>query len=205
MKQVLGAINYCHDKKIAHRDLKPENVLLATPKELDLRLIDFGTSQLFEQGKTMSQTFGTPYYIAPEVLKGKYTEKCDIWSLGVILYILLCGKPPFNARTDEEIYNKVRIGKFAYSDPSWKSRSDHVKDLINKMLTYDPEKRISASDCLQHPWIVKEAASKIDPGVAQHALSNLKQFQVSFLRFIGVEYSKDAAGSSHFHCQSIVE
>jgi calcium-dependent protein kinase len=102
MKQVLSAINYCHSKNIVHRDLKPENLLLdkdeLNPK---IKIIDFGTSQTYKKDQHMSQKFGTPYYIAPEVLKKKYTEKCDIWSIGVILYILLCGYPPFNGANDK--------------------------------------------------------------------------------------------------------
>lgn len=102
MKQVLSAINYCHSKNIVHRDLKPENLLLdkdeSNPK---IKIIDFGTSSVFDPEQTMSQKFGTPYYIAPEVLKKKYTAKCDIWSIGVILYILLCGYPPFNGANDK--------------------------------------------------------------------------------------------------------
>lgn len=102
MKQVLSAINYCHSQNIVHRDLKPENLLLDkdenNPK---IKIIDFGTSQVFDADQPMTQKFGTPYYIAPEVLKKKYNEKCDIWSLGVILYILLCGYPPFNGANDK--------------------------------------------------------------------------------------------------------
>lgn len=102
MKQVLSAINYCHSSNIVHRDLKPENLLIdkeeVNPK---IKIIDFGTSQHFTPDQSMSQKFGTPYYIAPEVLKKNYTSKCDIWSIGVILYILLCGYPPFNGANDK--------------------------------------------------------------------------------------------------------
>ena len=104
IKQVLSAINYCHSRNIVHRDLKPENLLLDkdgdTPK---VTIIDFGTSGIFEDNKKMSQKFGTPYYIAPEVLKGQYGKECDIWSIGVIAYILLSGTPPFKGKTDIEI------------------------------------------------------------------------------------------------------
>ncbi len=102
LKQVLSAINFCHTRNIVHRDLKPENLLL--DKDTDnpkIKIIDFGTSQVFSGDKKMSQKFGTPYYIAPEVLKKSYNEKCDLWSCGVILYILLCGYPPFNGANDK--------------------------------------------------------------------------------------------------------
>ena len=125
----------------------------------------------------MTQRFGTPYYIAPEVLKGEYNEKCDIWSLGVMLYIMLSGIPPFNGQRDEEIYNKVRLGKFHFNQPVWNQRSEASKDLIRKMLIFNPEERATASACLSHAWIKKEALSTVDEGLNMAALSNLKNFQ----------------------------
>lgn len=103
----------------------------------------------------MDEKLGTPYYIAPEVLNKKYNEKCDIWSCGVILYILLSGMPPFNGQSDQEIMKKVRAGKFSFSDPAWNNVSSDAKDLITKLLTYDVEVRPSAEVALQHPWITK--------------------------------------------------
>ena len=97
MKCLLSAIVYCHKYNIVHRDLKPENLLYeSSKKDANLKVIDWGTSKIADPNEVMKQKFGTPYYIAPEVLEGNYTEKCDIWSLGVILYIMLCGYPPFN-------------------------------------------------------------------------------------------------------------
>lgn len=97
MKQTLSAIVYCHSKNIVHRDLKPENLLFDTKKDnANLKVIDFGTSRKMDSQKKLTKRLGTPYYIAPEVLKKNYDEKCDIWSCGVIMYILLCGYPPFN-------------------------------------------------------------------------------------------------------------
>ncbi len=108
LKQVLSAVSYCHSMKIVHRDLKPENLLLDSEKDnAMIKVIDFGTSQSFDPNSKMHQTYGTPYYIAPEILAGEYTEKCDVWSCGVILYILLSGKPPFDGDTDEEILRNV--------------------------------------------------------------------------------------------------
>lgn len=95
IKQVLQAINYCHTKKIVHRDLKPENLMLESDDQWNIKVIDFGLSRTFSSDKKLCQRLGTPYYIAPEVLKKKYDEKCDIWSIGVILHVLLCGAPPF--------------------------------------------------------------------------------------------------------------
>jgi calcium-dependent protein kinase len=120
---------------------------------------------------------GTPYYIAPEVLNKRYNEKCDIWSCGVITYIILSGMPPFNGQSDQEIMKKVRIGKFSFSDPCWASISDKAKDFISQLLTYDVDKRPSAEAVLQHPWIIEMSASPVDSAVAQGALSNLKTFR----------------------------
>ena len=99
-----------------HRDLKPENVLIETKNEhINIKVIDFGTAEAFSPNAKMRQTLGTPYYIAPEVLLKNYNEKCDVWSCGVILFILLSGFPPFNGRTDEEIMKAVKKTKFQYS------------------------------------------------------------------------------------------
>jgi calcium-dependent protein kinase len=130
---------------------------------------------------------GTPYYIAPEVLKKSYNEKCDIWSCGVILFILLSGTPPFNGSNDNAIMQKVKAGKYSMSGkycsviigPEWEKISDDAKDLINKMLTYDHEKRISAQECSQHKWIKEQSQVKVDSSQAQGALSNLKGFKVN--------------------------
>lgn len=109
---MLAAIAYCHANNIVHRDLKPENLLLDSKNNNTIKVIDFGTSQRFEATKKMKQTFGTAYYIAPEVLTSEYNEKCDVWSIGVILYILLSGRPPFDGKDDKEIVRKVRIGHY---------------------------------------------------------------------------------------------
>jgi len=98
IKQLLSAIAYCHSKSVCHRDLKPENILIDNKETLSIKLIDFGTSQKFDTEEKMELILGTAYYIAPEVLKGEYDEKCDVWSCGVILYILLSGSPPFNGK-----------------------------------------------------------------------------------------------------------
>jgi len=109
MKQVLSCINYCHSNKIVHRDLKPENILLEQNKEFDqIKIIDFGTSLVFDENKKLDEKLGTPYYIAPEVLAKSYGPKCDIWSCGVITYIILSGNPPFNGASDQEIMKKVK-------------------------------------------------------------------------------------------------
>ncbi len=159
-------------------DLKPENILLEQNKDFDqIKIIDFGTSLVFDPTKNLDEKLGTPYYIAPEVLNKKYNEKCDIWSCGVIAYITLSGMPPFNGQTDQEIMKKVRIGKFSFSDPCWSNISDKCKDFITQLLVYDIDKRISAEEALKHPWILDCKSAAVDQGAAQGALSNLKGFR----------------------------
>lgn len=143
---MLSAIAYCHEKNVAHRDLKPENILIDPKQRGAIKVIDFGTSHLFDaKNPEMHQLYGTAYYIAPEVLEGKYTQKCDLWSIGVILYIMLTGKPPFWGRTDREILLSVQTGKYDLTGDVWKKRSSDVKDLIRGLMERDEKKRMTAS------------------------------------------------------------
>ena len=153
MLQLVSAICYSHSNNIVHRDLKPENIMLDKVGNTPIiKLIDWGGARYFSKNKKMTTIKGTPYYIAPEVIKEVYDEKCDIWSLGVIFYVLLCGYPPFNGDTDVEIIQNVQKGKFIFPEEEWGIISSEAKDLIKKMLTYEPSKRISAKEVLLHPW-----------------------------------------------------
>lgn len=147
------ALNYCHSNGICHRDLKPENFLFLTKADdSPLKVIDFGLSTLFDethmknegQKVSMKTKAGTPYYISPEVLKGSYDESCDIWSAGVILYILLSGVPPFYGDSDAEILEAVQKGEYTIEIPEMKFVSESAKDLISKMIAA-PEKRAKAA------------------------------------------------------------
>jgi calcium-dependent protein kinase len=132
----------------------------------------------FKKNEKMHNADGTPYYIAPEVLEGNYDEKCDVWSCGVILYIMLCGYPPFNGETDDEILQAVKKGTFDFPKEEWGTVSQDAKDLINKMLTYEPTKRVSALDCLSQSWFVKHKEKALnDKKVAKSALANMKKFK----------------------------
>lgn len=180
MKQVLSCINYCHTNNIVHRDLKPENILLEQNKEFDqIKIIDFGTSLVLKEGEKLDEKLGTPYYIAPEVLAKNYGAKCDIWSCGVITYIILSGIPPFNGASDQEIMKKVKLGKFSFNDPVWKSMSETCKDFISSLLTLDQSKRPSAQEALKHDWLTQAAQAQlqnIDTNIAMNALTNLTSF-----------------------------
>ena len=157
MKQILSAVSYCHKLKIIHRDLKPENILIC--KKLKncfnlIKVIDFGTAIIFNKDKNDKSLTGSVYYISPEVLSKNrnYSEKCDVWSCGIIMYILLTGLPPFNGDSDEEIMRKILNGKFDMKKYPWPIISSQAKDLLKKLLEFEPNKRISAEEALNHPW-----------------------------------------------------
>lgn len=160
MTQILGAIRYLHSRNYAHRDIKPENFLLQDKtREAEIKVIDFGLAKNYTPGEPMYTKAGTPYYVAPQVLqadpklKRGYDEKCDIWSCGVITYILTCGYPPFFGDDDKAILESVKKGKFDFPSPDWDRNSKELKDFITSMLTMDPVKRASAADLIEHPWL----------------------------------------------------
>merc|ERR1719291_1124996 len=143
MRQIMRAIHYLHKNNFVHRDIKPENFLLQHDGgDAEIKVIDFGLAKTYEVGSDdrMRTKAGTPYYVAPQVLAGSYDEKCDIWSCGVIAYILLCGYPPFYGDQDKDILKMVKKGEFEFPSPDWDDRSPESKDLITKMLTMDPAK-----------------------------------------------------------------
>ena len=177
MKQIISAVCYSHQNNVVHRDLKPENILLEDKTEDPvIKLIDWGGARYFSKNKKMTKISGTPYYIAPEVLNEVYDEKCDIWSCGVILYILLCGYPPFNGDTDKDIMKAVKKGSFEFPEEEWASISKNAKDLVSHMLKYDSKARSSALDCLAHPWFKK--FDHHDSAISQSAIRNMKIFKV---------------------------
>jgi len=157
IRDICDAINYCHEKKqIVHRDLKPENFLYKTKADnAPIKIIDFGLSRHDNQNFGIMKTkVGTPYYCAPEVLRREYTKSCDLWSIGVITYILLCGYPPFYGDTDTEIFESVRIGDFDFPSPDWDDISQDAKEFIIALLKKNPNERLTAGQCLKHKWIV---------------------------------------------------
>lgn len=182
IRDILSAIQYCHQKNLVHCDLKPENLLFDSqnPQLNNIKVIDFGNSSFCEPGTTLKYKQGTVYYVAPEVLKGCYDHKCDVWSLGVILFLLLSGKPPFNGATENRIFEKIYKGEYSMEGIEWANISEEAKDLVKSMLTYDYNERPNASKCLEHPWLhnmIEAKEVRLDLPIGRRSLRNLKDFR----------------------------
>ena len=205
MKQLLSAIYYLHSNCIVHRDLKPENIMLLQKPDNNnyhIKLIDFGTAKQFKPGKKMSKFIGTSYYIAPEVLKERYDEKCDVWSCGIILYILLCGYPPFNGNTNVEIFHAIQNQNPIFTGEEWEDITSEVKDLIKLMLKKNPNERWSAEQCLKHKWFKMLDESENNQNIQKNfkliqmnAINHMTQFvsenrfKQAVLQFISTQFN----------------
>ncbi|CAN0899297.1 Calcium-dependent protein kinase 20 [Linum grandiflorum] len=153
-KTIVEVVQICHKHGVMHRDLKPENFLFANKKETSpLMAIDFGLSVFFKSGERFTEIVGSPYYMAPEVLKRNYGPEIDVWSAGVILYILLCGVPPFWAETEQGVAQSIIRSTVDFKRDPWPRVSDNAKDLVIKMLNPDPKLRLTAQQVLDHPWL----------------------------------------------------
>ncbi|KAA8522337.1 hypothetical protein F0562_013302 [Nyssa sinensis] len=153
-RHLMQVVMYCHDKGIVHRDLKPENILLSTKSfSSPIKLADFGLATYIKPGKNLHGTVGSPFYIAPEVLAGGYNQAADVWSAGVILYILLSGTPPFWGKTKSKIFDAVRAAELRFPPDPWDRISASARDLVTGMLHVDPSKRLTAKQVLAHSWI----------------------------------------------------
>ncbi len=189
--KVLNAIAYCHSKGITHRDIKPENILFQTDEPYsDIKIIDFGLSRKYSADQKMHTILGTPYYIAPEVLKGNYDEKCDIWSIGALTYIMLSGEPPFKGKSNNEIFMKIIKDPIKFNPYKWNNLTENSKDFIKICLNKDPDKRPSAIEALSHKWFLHFIQVSNQKYITQDILLNIKnfnykqQFKIMVLRYL---------------------
>ena len=177
MHQIFSAVDYLHSKNIMHRDLKPENIMLEERNEvMNIKIIDFGCATIYDN-HAHNGLFGTILYIAPEVLLGSYDNSCDLWSCGVIFYILLCGYAPFDGQSDEEITEKIKSGTFNLTSDPWPSISKEAKNLINKLLC-SAKKRITARQAMEKTYLSGLVQRPLlnDEAIAG-ALKNLQSFR----------------------------
>ncbi|XP_078168299.1 calcium-dependent protein kinase 1-like isoform X2 [Carex rostrata] len=176
-REIVTVVHSCHSMGVMHRDLKPENFLFLNKKENSpLKTTDFGLSVFFKPGEVFKDLVGSAYYVAPEVLRRHYGAEADIWSAGVILYILLSGVPPFWAENEEGIFDAVLRGHIDFSSDPWPSISPGAKDLVKKMLRQDPTERLTAADILNHPWI-REDGEASDKPLDSTVINRMKQFR----------------------------
>jgi len=181
MQQVLRGICYLHEQHVAHRDVKDDNFLFLHKAPIEknvLKLTDFGLSKRCEPGCFMDEVAGTADWVAPEVLRGEYDISCDMWSTGVLMYVLLIGYRPFVGDSDEDVLALVKTGKVRYIDSDWRRVSDDARKLVKQHLTYEPKKRCTAKAALSDVWIVEQAPkAKLESLHHPDLIENLQNFR----------------------------
>jgi calcium-dependent protein kinase len=193
--KMVSSLKYLHDNNVFHRDLKLENFIFTKPGDQgEIKLIDFGLSTAYLEGQKFDSKVGTSYYMAPEVINSNvaYTESADMWSFGCVVFMLLSGVVPFGGRTDDEIMEKAQKGEFYFRPMKWSGVSEEAKHFVTKLLTKDPEKRMSATDALKHPFLLGASLAEIDArgvcsdapagedkeiALSNESLKNLKKFR----------------------------
>lgn len=178
MQQIFSALFYMHSRNVIHRDIKLENILITDKNALTVKIVDFNIAVL-KTAKAQTKMKGTPNYMAPEVIKGDYTEKCDLWSCGVLLYVLITGEFPFDAEFHEQLLAMILKAKYRLDGRIWFMASHDLKDLIEELLQKEPLKRISAEQALKHPWIQKTCIDTVDEKVFVKTLRRMKTMKMS--------------------------
>lgn len=167
-RQLVSAVGHLHEKNIVHRDLKPENILVSPGEDL-IKLSDFGLSRaLGSTGSLMETMCGTPQYLAPEIIGGArvgYGKEVDLWSLGVLLYVLLSGSPPFKDNNQHTILELVKAGRYSFTTPHWDSVSESAKDLVQRLMQVDRSKRLCLKGAQEHPWMKSEEDTEVAANV----------------------------------------
>mmetsp|Transcript_22081 Transcript_22081/g.37752 ORF Transcript_22081/g.37752 Transcript_22081/m.37752 type:complete len:598 (+) Transcript_22081:88-1881(+) len=176
IRTIVGVVSHCHSMGVIHRDLKPENFLLSDKtKESQLKATDFGLSSFFQEDQMFTDIVGSAYYVAPEVLRRSYGKEADIWSSGVILYILLCGFPPFHGDNEKKIFEAVISKQVDFTSDPWPRISEPAKDCVRRMLVRDPRKRATANEILRHDWM-RENGVASDAQIELEVLTRIKNF-----------------------------
>lgn len=178
LQQILRAVCYMHENHVCHRDLKPDNLMFLNKGSIEdnlLKVIDFGSCRKIHADQPLRTKCGSPYFSSPQMLAGKYDESADVWSVGVIMYILLCGSAPFSGETPKEAIAAVRRGAFSFPEKQWAKISDDAKTLIRHLLKFSPQNRYKAQQALNHSWVV-DTGLKHQSSLDEIFFANLRSF-----------------------------
>jgi len=210
VQTIVGAIHYCHQHRIVHRDLKLENLIFVdeTPTS-ELKLIDFGLSGYLKDDEPLTSPVGTPYYVAPEVMQGEYDEKCDVWSIGVIAYMTLSGRPPFDGKTAKDILRAVRVASVKFQHKVFNGVSDEAISFIRACLTKDISARPSVADIMTHPWFQllrkSGSTSSLVSDLSSDSIDRIRAFEqcdrITRLCMEVVSYTLSAGQTKHLQAE----